>query len=62
MPYELRRFHKFSTENNVAQNTLWLFCVFASYGGKTKFQILCKILAFLSMLRIEMKVSSYYCR
>jgi len=47
MPYELRRFHQLSTENNVAQNTVWLHCAFADYGIKTKFQILFKILAFL---------------
>jgi len=57
MPYELRRFHKLSTQNNVTQNTLWLLCAFSSYGGKTKFQILFAILGFLSMLRIEIKVS-----
>jgi len=57
MPYELRRFHKLSTQNNVTQNTLWLLCAFSSYGDKTKFQILFTILGFLSMLRIEIKVS-----
>jgi len=59
VPCELRRFHKLGTENNVAQNTLWLLCAFASYGGKTKFQMLFKILAFLSILGIETKVSLY---
>jgi len=49
MLYKLRRFHKpsISTENNVAQNALWLHSVFSNYGGKTKFQMLFKILAFL---------------
>jgi len=56
MPYEPRRFHKLSTDK-VAQNTLWFHCAFARYGFKTKSQILFKIFAFLSMLRIEMKVS-----
>jgi len=48
MLYELRRFHKLiSTESNVAQNTLWLHCAVSNYRGKTTFQILFKILAFL---------------
>jgi len=49
MLYERRRFLKLSisTENNIAQNTLWLHCSVSNYGGKTKFQMLFKILAFL---------------
>jgi len=49
MLYELQRFHQhnISTENNVAQNTLWLHCAFSNYGGETKLQILFKIFAFV---------------
>jgi len=60
MLYELRRFQKpsISTENNVAQNALWLHSVFSNYGGKTKFQLVysSKYLRYLSMATIEMKV------
>jgi len=31
----------------LVQNTQWLRCAFSNYGGKTKFQILFEILAFL---------------
>jgi len=51
-----------STENNVAQNTLWLHCVFSNYGCKTKFQIgySLKYLCYLSMAIVEIEVSWYY--
>ena len=44
------------TQQRSTKHTMASLC-FVSYGGKTKIQIFFKILAFLSMLRIEMKIS-----
>jgi len=46
---ERRRFNKLSisTENNIAQNTLWLHCSISHSRGKTKFPMFFKIIAFL---------------
>jgi len=55
MLQELQRFHKscISTENNVAQNTLWLHCVFPTMEVKPNLKYSSKYLRFLSMATIE---------
>jgi len=57
MLYELQKFHQLSTENNVAQTHYGFSVLFPSVEVKSESKYSSKYLRFLSMVRIEMKVS-----
>jgi len=50
-------FPSISKENNVAQNTLWLHCVFPTMEVKPNLKYSSKYLRFLSTATVEMEIS-----